>query len=327
MYIHHLFAYPNRIISPSTYYPVFSFINLEGLVGSFGEICVPIFLFLSGYGFSIMGPKDTKYYFVKIFTFFQVYWFYCVIFVPLGFIFFKDVTLFGSQVYRYEISFRRIIANLTGLSSSYNSEWWFVRIYIILLILTPLINKIKKHKIFIALTSCFLFIISDFIGKYGFDTPVISIRLIFFWQAPFIMGYILAFYNFDKLVNQPYFCLKIFTFFSLIIITSLLSYSLKKSGLILSTPIFIVCIILLRSVTKIMNKPIGTIGIYSFPMWLIHSFFCYYYLQWLIFLPKYSIFILANLLLVTFFSSYFLEKIRIYINYQIKKQISHFAKT
>ena len=73
MFMHHLFAFPDRIKAGSSYISLFSMsgIGFEILLGAFGKICVAMFLFLSGFRgllrpgrreglFKNMRPKSTK---------------------------------------------------------------------------------------------------------------------------------------------------------------------------------------------------------------------------------------------------------------------------
>jgi peptidoglycan/LPS O-acetylase OafA/YrhL len=44
------------------------------------------------------------------------------------------------------------------------------------------------------------------------------------------------------------------------------------------------------------------LGEYSFPLWLVHSFFCYYYFQDIIYFPKWSPFIFMLLITMSLLS-------------------------
>lgn len=43
MFAHHLFAFPDRVIPPNYYVNITNYFNIEGAIGEFGKICVPIF--------------------------------------------------------------------------------------------------------------------------------------------------------------------------------------------------------------------------------------------------------------------------------------------
>lgn len=53
MFMHHLFAFPMRIVNGNSYISVFHLFNrdIEYMIGVFGKSCVSIFLFISGFGF------------------------------------------------------------------------------------------------------------------------------------------------------------------------------------------------------------------------------------------------------------------------------------
>ena len=154
MYIHHLFTFPRRMLDGNSYISLFPSISIEYELGYAAVICVSMFLFLSGYGLSktINAKKTGTIDFIvhRLWNFYQVYWFYFLIFVPVGLIFFRDVTLFQSDVLRYDFNFMGFLKNFIGISSSYNGEWWFVWLYIVLIIIFPfLILLIEKYHIII----------------------------------------------------------------------------------------------------------------------------------------------------------------------------------
>lgn len=65
MLIHHLFAYPIRISPDIPVYHIVNSVDLEMYLGLFGKICVSMFLFLSGYGFSLKKKSVVSLYLGK----------------------------------------------------------------------------------------------------------------------------------------------------------------------------------------------------------------------------------------------------------------------
>ena len=320
MLAHHLFAFPERILPPSRFIHIFQGCPLEEYVGLFGKICVPVFLFLSGYGFAVKGIFSFRYYTEKVLRFLRIYWFYFIVFVPIGLVFFHGVTFFESSTLRYEAKPSLVLLNFFALTFSYNGEWWFVQPYLLLVLSAPFFIKGAKRPIFLIICSAVCAEISMYLNSRHFDTPYISAVQYMYWQFPFMMGILFGQYR--------------------IRISSVLSYAEKKgriipavisvfsvwllwhffevNGLVLATPLFVYCCLSVLRMIKMKGAIIGFIGSYSFPVWLIHSFFCYYYWQELVYFPKYSILVLANLTVLSLLSCVILEKVRGYISKRIK---------
>lgn len=132
MLMHHLLAFPDRL--PIKYQYAVSAAALKQLttVGSFGKICVYIFMFLGGLGLAKQIQAHRFHLLKKIWGLYRVYWRVFLIFVPLGFLFFSRQPRY-SKAFMWNrfasFSFGKFLQNLTGYASSYNGEWWFVRLF------------------------------------------------------------------------------------------------------------------------------------------------------------------------------------------------------
>ncbi|MGX2987541.1 acyltransferase family protein, partial [Ursidibacter sp. B-7004-1] len=135
MLLHHLFAYSERYPINAEIYFLSNSIRYEQFLGEIGKYCVPIFLFISGYGFAKSSNRDThiSYYLNKVLYIFIGYWLVFLIFVPLSYYF--------SEWKFVSLEPRSIISNFLGISNSYNGEWWFFLPYILLILLTPLFHR------------------------------------------------------------------------------------------------------------------------------------------------------------------------------------------
>lgn len=115
----------------------------------FCKICVSIYAFISGYGLYKSNEKDV-YIEVKqsikndflfsmkhLLKLYKKYWIVFIIFVPLGF-YIERFTNF---------SFHIFILSSLGMSSSYNGTWWYIKQYVIFVLIFPLINFIFKEGI------------------------------------------------------------------------------------------------------------------------------------------------------------------------------------
>lgn len=306
MLAHHLFAFPNRV-NGSLY---ISFLKVQGVpieyyIGIFSKICVSIFLFMSGYGLFISyynKPVSIKSILKRVLKFYCIYWIIFIIFIPLGVV-----------LKKIEINLKSLFLNFIGVSSSFNAEWWFVSIYIILLILSPIIINYIKHnkKIVTIIVSLFICSIGLILNKISVTSGNKILAGVLQWiglfcsqQIYFIIGILIAKEMiFDKITNifinininkkQTYYIL---------LIISIIVFYLFMNMKIVSYFIFIgIMPMFILAVSNIIkeNRILKLLGNNSTNMWLIHSFFCYYYFQELILLPKYSIFILMWLVIVS----------------------------
>lgn len=125
----HLWGFPERIPSDAVH-PWFGSPITKAL-----QICVPIYLFIAGYGLQCIANKSTitwKGVAERLRKLYVSYWWVTVPFIALGFI---------TGYYAFDI--KELLGNLTGLSSSYNGEWWFYSLYVELLIIFYFISRIR----------------------------------------------------------------------------------------------------------------------------------------------------------------------------------------
>ncbi len=136
MILHHLFAYPNKIQS-------FFMIDTQSLwyqLARYGRICVPIFLIISGYGMYESYQKQ-QHVFSKIptrlYALYQMYWKVFLIWIPMGF-------LIGAYSIS-QVGIKEILLNFLGLHSTLNEEWWFFYLYVLLILLSPVLIHLVKR--------------------------------------------------------------------------------------------------------------------------------------------------------------------------------------
>lgn len=320
MMIHHLFAFPERIqdvsyisMLPFWNFSLFQDTSIEFLLGDFAKICVAMYLFLSGYGLYITSSRKENFTLKdslqKMMKFLINYWVVFIIFVPIGMIWFKGAT-------SYHLNIIEFMANLFTLSSSYNSEWWFIRLYIELLLLFPLIKRVLKKGIVSSVSiSLGIYILSIGMELIVIKTPQISflkdnffyhdIMDILFWQMTFCTGYITAKFKLFNYVNKQIIIkgLDKNAFYIAIILViiwiriefSSICESIGKGNStyvdFILAPIFI--LICTNLIQRIKSKNVFLLlGKNSTNIWLTHTFFCFYYFQRVVFFPKLSILIL-----------------------------------
>ncbi|MGL5352211.1 MAG: acyltransferase family protein, partial [Clostridium sp.] len=142
----------------------------------FGDCCVAIYCFCSGYGLFISYKSDKSNYirnnFIRIFKLYINYWIILFIFVILiGFIMGK------SNI--YPGSFKTFILTFSAIDTAYNGAFWFITTYIILVLISPSINKIviKGNSIFIVVVLLAIYLIAyvqRIKGIIVFDNGILS---------------------------------------------------------------------------------------------------------------------------------------------------------
>lgn len=311
MFANHLYAFPHRLLHGNYYIPVIPFFDVEFYIGGFGQICVSMFIFLSGYGMFLGYSRSNKsaiyYSLIKIKEFYITYWSYFLVFISIGLIFFRDVTLWNSQEIRYSTEALTFAENFVGWSARYNGEWWFVRMFVfILILLCPIFIALANKNIFLlCLISISLFLLSlilriDYTDPFGF----------IFWQVSFAVGILCAKLKFfsSRLVQylDNYGVFWVFLGIFLVFIVRF-RFGARADFLFISFFIYLA----VRAIAIVrLSKLFIYVGQYSFPLWLVHSFFCYYYFQDIVYFPKWSLLIFALLTSMSLLSVITIEYLR-----------------
>lgn len=316
MLVHHLFTWGQadyisitNIILPNNLTP-------EEFFGVFGKICVTLYLFLSGYGFSskyLKKSTNTIKFSENIITAWKVYRKYLlvlIIFLPYGFV---------NKIYPLDV--KTLLANITAFNTSYNRECWFLFVYILIVILVlPLLVK-TQNKIdtrWVAVSSlCVIvcgyilrFIIVHSSMAWLRDTKVFF-NLYYFMlsQFAFVVGWLCKRWQFfEKVERQQIHWLLWFTLMGIVMILKVYC----PGGMLIDTiltPLFVALCLKALKYIRYSEKFFILLGKHSTYMWLTHTFFAFYYWNTFIYGFKYPVLILFVLILVSFSASYMLEKI------------------
>lgn len=116
--------------------------------GLFGSLCVPIYLFVSGYGLYHSYVRDKKGYVSKmpkrILKLFVIYWISLIIFpIILGLSLAKP---------GFPGSWSKFLLAFSGITPTYNGTLWFFTTYIFLVLLSPIIiNLVTRFNRYIVI--------------------------------------------------------------------------------------------------------------------------------------------------------------------------------
>lgn len=289
---------------------------IEQYVGSFAGICVGMFIFLSGYGLylSYDGSLNYRDILKRIFKIYINYWVILLIFFPIG---------MYMGVYEFEI--KEFIQNIFALNTSYNHPAWFLRLYTMLLLIYPILQKLIciYNKKLIVIVSLVLSILGMGMTKlyYMIGNEIIVIDLISILlggQFMFVLGIIIAKYSlFDKVRNSIGYK-KIIWGILLILVITLIMISIdipvigevSKSILI---PVFILVLSNIINDKSIISK----LGKHSTNIWLMHAFFYDYLFSEYIFSAKVSVLIVLKLVIILIIFSYIINHIINIINIKL----------
>ena len=105
----------------------------------FGDMCVAIYCFCSGYGLMIGYKNNRASYFKKnIIRILKLY-------INFWIILFLFVVVLGPIMGKSDVypgSIKDFILTFTAIDPKYNGAWWFLTTYIILVLVSPYINKV-----------------------------------------------------------------------------------------------------------------------------------------------------------------------------------------
>jgi len=301
------------------YYDVFFMIHGVPLVyylALFGDASIAIYCFCSGYGLMIGYKNNKEAYFQKnmlrLLKLYVNYWIILIIFVlGIGYIVGK------SDVYPGNLN--TFFLAVTAVSPSYNGAWWFLTTYIMLVLCSPLLNKIVIHynyKIVILCSVLYYFIayVQKVKGVIVFDDLVCSwfIRQLALFgtsQFPFIVGGVFAnkkiysqIYNrFQKLKFKN--VVAIYLIFAMILFHSFIETAFLAPFI----GIPFTCLFNLIDKPNWLTKVLSFLQGHSTNIWLTHMFFYITFFKELVFYPRYPVLIFPWLVMLCVAASYVIQ--------------------
>lgn len=295
-------------------YEPYIYIGNEPLIyylALFGDACVPIYCFASGYGLYISYTKKALTYKSsnrnRLTKLVLNYWIILILFIGLGSIIKPNV---------YPNSFLEFIKNMFLLSNSYNGAWWFLQTYVLLVLVSPYLLKIVKRS-----NSILLLIISLFIyfGSYVFrikqvidfgENQIILIivnAIVLFGTSlfPFIVGSIFAKDSIYSIFNGFMNKIKFKNLACAIGVTLLIVFHGFIESMFVApfTAIAFICFFNSMNKRLYIEKTLNFFGNLSTNIWLTHMFFYMTIFPTMTFAPKFPILIFLWLISLCLCSS------------------------
>lgn len=254
------------------------------------------------------------------------FWKVFFVFIPIAFLFFRNQPIYCANetiCTKYSIfSWNEFLGNLTGIHLSYNGEWWFLISYAYAIITFPLIRHFADKysaKINIAIVVIFSILVTNVFPAVGKIEIIGTLnknylyRSFFCQSAPYIssfwMGAVVAK---DDLLKRLKESLKdnhllnpVFDIFAWLIIIYLYRTGPGNTLDIFYIPFLILTAIDLLNYFPVIRKLFLQFGKQSTNMWLIHTFFCYYFYPFarLVTAPRWAIPSLMILIVFSYIAS------------------------
>ena len=220
------------------------------------------------------------------------------------------------QASNYPGSLKKFILTFTAIDPAYNGAWWFFTTYIILVLVSPFINKIViKYNNILILGLSFMLYVAAYIqrikGVIVLDNELLNwiIRQLALFgtsQLPFIIGTIFA----DKKIYSKLYSvsnkIKYKNILGILIMTlMIIAHGIVQTLFVaVFTGIVFICVFNLIDKPKWLNNLLSYLGNHSTNMWLIHMFFYMIYFKKLVYGAKYSFVIFPWLVILCIVSSY-----------------------
>lgn len=302
MMAHHLFAFPARMpFGTSLQTPFYiSGMELTELIGGFGKICVSIYMFMGGYGLfkryasCVERNAECNRLGSDIIKLYKAYWKVFLIFVPIAFLFFSNQGQYCADELicsRYDAWAKEdFVENFFGLARTYNSEWWFFKSYLLALFQGYIFIEIFKNRkmLYVELGTVILWSIL-LIGVFPGKSQLLWNNA---WYNEICRGSEFVVLLFAGIVFAKYDIFEAWKTYlgnlkkAETIILSVLGiglsiyvrqFFLKVEWDIVIAPVFIFACYMFIEETGFLKRPLGFLGTHSTNMWLVHTFFCFYF--------------------------------------------------
>lgn len=292
-------------------------------LGLFGDMCVPIYCFCSGYAHNLMYMRDcnsyTKHIPGKLHSFLVNYWIVVLLFSGLGLVFDKTNTIPGSL--------SKFVGNILLFKQDYNGAWWFVVTYIFLLLISSavaqLVNRIKS--ILVVIFSGAVYCASYFF-YYIHRVPIENECFQWVWNQMLLLGTSQFSYVIGMIFYKNRYISKLREMMDqhsaiFLVIIHLLPFGLFLFHCWVQTvaiaPISglgtLVCFLLWEKPNGV-KKLFLYMGHHSTNIWLCHLFFYATLFTNMVYIAKYPILIYAFMLVICLVASHIIFFINGYVN-------------
>lgn len=285
-------------------------------LGLFGDLCVPVYCFCSGYAQYLLIEQEEMQYFSKmgkrLRKFIGHFWIILIMFSLLGMLCDSGGVIPGS--------IQKFIGNLTLVDLNYNGAWWFVLTYVFLTLLSPVLYQIVKKCPWILTGSIFCIIyIMSYIFRFKYSLTLNNTIFTWIWEQslllgtslfPYIIGMIARKYHLITMLRT-----KLSTMYNvtnwilsvIVVALFLLHCKVQSIGIAPFTGLgFLMCFYLWNKPAPI-KRFFEFWGYHSTNIWLIHMFFYMNIFPGLVFKARFPVIVYLTMLLLCVGGSYIIN--------------------
>ena len=283
--------------------------------GLFGDICVSIYCFVSGYAHYLQSSElELQQRWKHLSRFMISFWIIAVLFSLLG-------VLTGNAVIPGSI--KEFLLNCLTIQNSYNGAWWYANTYILLVALQPLsVKLVKRCPAWLVLLAAFGFYTVGygirFWGWGACDSVALSwlimhIALLCTSYFPYVIGMLFCKKQTISLLQQRLASAKARSIYIYIFTLLIFAGMIVMHGIVPSLFVAVMTATVTIVLMCICPFPAWVVdclcyfGEHSANIWLVHMFFYTVLFDGFVFCVKYPIPIFLLLLAVSLVSSYVIK--------------------
>ncbi|MBQ1889332.1 MAG: acyltransferase family protein [Selenomonas sp.] len=270
--------------------------------------CVPIYIFLGGYGLTCVyrQRQGSMHNARRALSLMANFWMVFLLFVPLACI---------TNPLLYPGSLLTLLLNVAAIDYSYNGAWWFLLPYVVLtLAAAPLIRLVLTGSRRRDMLLTALLLVAHVAGYLLKDIPIADgspLRIVYtaanvlYMLLPFVAGILFVKYDVLPLLRQRLSRLAQWQLLSLLALLGMVKMLLGGSAL-LNLPFVLLLLPILLSIRMParLTAVLAYFGSHSTNLWLTHYFFAFYLFGPVIYRLSYPLLIFAALVGVSLFASY-----------------------
>lgn len=281
--------------------------------GLFGDICVAVYCFISGYAHYLQSSKgELQQRWKRLLRFMIPFWVIAVVFSLIG-------LLAGNSVIPGSI--KEFLLNCLTIKNSYNGAWWYANTYILLVALQPLSRKfVERCPAWLVILLTFAFYTVSygirFCGWGACDSVIPSwsithVGLLGTSYFPYAIGMLFCKKQVISLLRQRLTAINVrnIYIFTVLMFTGMIVVHGMVQSLFVAVITATVTIILLCvcPLPKRLISLLCYLGEHSTNIWLVHMFFYAVLFKGFVFCAKYPIPVFLLLLLSSLASSYVIK--------------------
>ncbi|SHL02083.1 acyltransferase [Fibrobacter sp. UWEL] len=350
MLVHHVFAFPYRLVNGASYEPMIPMSDGTSVIwhlALLGKVCVAMFTVMAGFGIyrgfskqlQSCGDGDkTEAYLSFIFRrlkklYFKV-WPVFLVFIPMGL--YLKCPFITKDLASW-------VKNALLIDSTFNAEWWFLTSYLILVLMSPMVMAFfsrKRSSLYadiVLITILAVFTERVLLHVVLTWDKLIYLRASFIWikMSPtlillpmFMLGAWMAKYEIMERIMARFEgknVARVLTGFVFILLPLILRDGWVQSNVwgfdqfdALYGASLCLGIVMVTCRQNVLKKPLLVIGNQSTGIWLIHSFFCFYYFQQFSYAPKKSVLVFLLVLGMSFACAWIIDFCASFIVNKIK---------